>query len=156
MVVAPRSSSAAFCGMLTGVLAAIGVPLRIVLAVLWCDVSRRALWRGGAILSLCRRRRRQRDVPLKAVSWVMAGGVFAGVLGPQLVQWTMDIRPPYLFAFSYVVQAFVALVAMAVLWGVDAPKSADIRAPWRPAAVRDRAAAALHRRSTLRRDRVSL
>src|SRR5438552_3548649 len=26
----------------------------------------------------------------KALSWVMAGGVFAGVLGPQLVQWTMD------------------------------------------------------------------
>ncbi|WP_420134654.1 MFS transporter [Rhodopseudomonas sp.] len=58
----------------------------------------------------------------KAVSWVMAGGVFAGVLGPQLVQWTMDIWQPYLFAFSYVVQAFVALVAMAVLWSVDAPK----------------------------------
>jgi MFS family permease len=58
----------------------------------------------------------------KAVSWVMAGGVFAGVLGPQLVQWTMDIWPPYLFAFSFVVQAMVALVAMAVLSGVDAPK----------------------------------
>jgi MFS family permease len=58
----------------------------------------------------------------KAVSWVMAGGVFAGVLGPQLVQWTMDIWPPYLFAFSFVVQAIVALVAMAVLAGVDAPK----------------------------------
>jgi MFS family permease len=60
----------------------------------------------------------------KAVSWVMAGGVFAGVLGPQLVQWTMDIWPPYLFAFSFVVQAMVALVAMAVLVGVDAPKPA--------------------------------
>src|SRR5207244_5515042 len=60
----------------------------------------------------------------KAVSWVMAGGVFAGVLGPQLVQWTMDIWPPYLLAFSFVVQYFVALVAMAVLWGVDAPKPA--------------------------------
>ena len=60
----------------------------------------------------------------KAVSWVMAGGVFAGVLGPQLVQWTMDIWPPYLFAFSFVVQALVALVAMAVLAGVDAPKPA--------------------------------
>src|ERR1700681_3350417 len=60
----------------------------------------------------------------KAVSWVMAGGVFAGVLGPQLVQWTMDIWPPYLFAFSFVVQAAVALVAMAVLAGVDAPKPA--------------------------------
>jgi len=60
----------------------------------------------------------------KAVSWVMAGGVFAGVLGPQLVQWTMDIWPPYLFAFSFVVQAIVALVAMAVLSGVDALKPA--------------------------------
>ena len=60
----------------------------------------------------------------KAVSWVMAGGVFAGVLGPQLVQWTMDVWPPYLFAFSFVMQALVALVAMAVLAGVDAPKPA--------------------------------
>jgi MFS family permease len=60
----------------------------------------------------------------KAVSWVMAGGVFAGVLGPQLVQWTMDLWPPYLFAFSFMVQAAVALVAMAILAGVDAPRPA--------------------------------
>ena len=60
----------------------------------------------------------------KAVSWVMAGGVFAGVLGPQLVQWTMNIWPPYLFAFSFVIQAVVALVAMEVLSGIDAPKPA--------------------------------
>lgn len=60
----------------------------------------------------------------KAMSWVMAGGIFAGVLGPQLVQWTMDIWPPYLFAFSFVVQAGVALLAMAVLSGVDAPPPA--------------------------------
>src|ERR1700722_18349144 len=60
----------------------------------------------------------------KAVSWLMAGGVFAGVLGPQLVQWTMDLWPPYLFAFSFLVQAAVALVAMAILSGVDAPKPA--------------------------------
>ena len=60
----------------------------------------------------------------KAVSWVMAGGVFAGVLGPQLVQWTMHVWPPYLFAFSFVIQAAVALVAMAVLSGVDLPRPA--------------------------------
>jgi MFS family permease len=60
----------------------------------------------------------------KAVSWVMAGGVFAGVLGPQLVQWTMDIWSPYLFAFSFVMQAMVALLAMAVLAGIDAPRPA--------------------------------
>jgi MFS family permease len=60
----------------------------------------------------------------KAVSWVMAGGVFAGVLGPQLVQWTMGIWPAYLFAASFVAQGIVALVAMAVLAGVDAPPPA--------------------------------
>src|SRR4029078_2471945 len=58
----------------------------------------------------------------KAASWVMAGGISAGVLGPQLVQWTMDIWAPSLFAFSFVVQAAVALVAMLILYGVDAPK----------------------------------
>ena len=57
----------------------------------------------------------------KAVSWVMAGGVFAGVLGPQMVQWTMDIWPPYLFAASFLTQAAIALIAMAVVAGVDAP-----------------------------------
>ncbi|MFB6446564.1 MFS transporter [Bradyrhizobium tunisiense] len=65
----------------------------------------------------------------KAVSWVMAGGVFAGVLGPQLVQWTMDVWQPYLFAFSFLVQAAVALVAMGIVAGVDMPKPApaDLR-----------------------------
>src|SRR5438067_10551148 len=36
----------------------------------------------------------------------------------------MDIWPPYLFAFSFVVQAAVAAVAMVILSGVDAPKPA--------------------------------
>jgi MFS family permease len=60
----------------------------------------------------------------KAISWVLAGGVFAGVLGPQLVQWTMDFWAPHLFAASFVVQALVALVAMAVLSTVHAPRPA--------------------------------
>jgi MFS family permease len=65
----------------------------------------------------------------RAVSWVLAGGVFAGLLGPQLVQWTMGIWSPYLFAFSFVTQAGVALIAMAIVSGVDAPKPApsDLR-----------------------------
>ena len=57
----------------------------------------------------------------RALSWVMAGGVFAGVLGPQLVTWTMDLWPPHMFVLSYLGQAAVALVAMAVLAGVDLP-----------------------------------
>jgi MFS family permease len=57
----------------------------------------------------------------KAISWVMAGGVFAGVLGPQLVEWTMGYWPQYLFAASFAAQAIVALIAMIVLSGVNAP-----------------------------------
>ena len=57
----------------------------------------------------------------KAVSWVMAGGVFAGVLGPQLVTWTMDVWSPHLFVVSYLAQAGVAVIAMVVLAGVRLP-----------------------------------
>lgn len=57
----------------------------------------------------------------KAVSWVMAGGVFAGVLGPQLVTATMELWSPHLFVVSYLAQAGVAAVAMAVLAGVRLP-----------------------------------
>ncbi len=58
----------------------------------------------------------------KAVSWVMVGGVFAGLLGPQLVTWTMDLWHPYLFAASYLVQTLVAGLAAVVLAGVDLPR----------------------------------
>jgi predicted MFS family arabinose efflux permease len=58
----------------------------------------------------------------RAVAWVMAGGVLAGVLGPQLVTWTMDYWAPYLFAASFLAQAVVALVAMAVVAQVDLEK----------------------------------
>jgi len=60
----------------------------------------------------------------KALSWVMAGGVFAGVLGPQLVTVTMDMWSPNLFVVSYLAQAVVALVAIGVLSGVDLPRPA--------------------------------
>jgi predicted MFS family arabinose efflux permease len=69
----------------------------------------------------------------RAVAWVMAGGVLAGVLGPQLVTWTMDYWAPYLFAASFLAQAVVALVAMAVVAQVDLekPRAGD-RAGARP------------------------
>lgn len=57
----------------------------------------------------------------RALSTVMAGGVFAGVIGPQIVNATMGLWPPYLFAVSYLAQAAVALVSMAVLAGVRLP-----------------------------------
>src|SRR6201991_615468 len=112
------------CGVLTGLLAAFAI-LRGSFPLFCCATFLGGLY--GAVSQSYRFAAADGASAAyrpKAVSWVMAGGVFAGVLGPQLVQWTMNIWPPYLFAFSFVVQAVVALVAMAVLSGVDAPKPA--------------------------------
>jgi MFS family permease len=112
------------CGVLTGLLAAFAI-LRGSFVLFCCATFLGGLY--GAVSQSYRFAAADGASAAyrpKAVSWVMAGGVFAGVLGPQLVQWTMDIWPPYLFAFSFVAQAVVALIAMAVLAGVDAPKPA--------------------------------
>jgi MFS family permease len=112
------------CGVLTGLLASFAI-LRGSFALFCC-----ATFLGGLYGAVSQSYRfaaadgASASFRPKAVSWVMAGGVFAGVLGPQLVQWTMDVWAPSLFAFSFVVQAAVALVAMAILFGVDAPKPA--------------------------------
>ena len=55
------------------------------------------------------------DFKGKAVSWVLAGGLFAAFLGPQLVILTKDLIPPYLFAASYLGQAATAVCAVLVL-----------------------------------------
>ncbi len=47
----------------------------------------------------------------KIISWVMAGGVLAGVIGPQLVQHTMNLWAQHLFAATYLGQAAVAILA---------------------------------------------
>ena len=112
------------CGVLTGLLGAFAT-LRGSFAMFCC-----ATFLGGLYGAVSQSYRfaaadgASAEFRPKAVSWVMAGGVFAGVLGPQLVEWTMDVWSPYLFAFSFVVQAVVALVAMAILAGVNAPRPA--------------------------------
>jgi MFS family permease len=60
----------------------------------------------------------------KAVSWVLAGGVFAGVIGPQLIIFTKDLWQPYLFAASYIAQSAVALLAAIVLIFIKIPRPA--------------------------------
>ena len=63
----------------------------------------------------------------KVVSWVLAGGVFAAVIGPQLVIFTKDLLPPHLFAASYLGQSACALLAALVLMFVKVP---PITAKW--------------------------
>jgi MFS family permease len=57
----------------------------------------------------------------RALSAVMAGGVFAGVIGPQLVTYTMNLWLPYMFAATFVAQAAVAAVSALILLGVRLP-----------------------------------
>ena len=60
----------------------------------------------------------------RAISWVMVGGLVGGVIGPQMIQVTMDLWPPYLFAASFIGQSAFALASMAVLSGVSLPRPA--------------------------------
>jgi MFS family permease len=61
------------------------------------------------------------DRRARALSAVMAGGVFAGVIGPQVVNLTMNLWEPYLFAITYLAQGAIALLSMAVLAGIKIP-----------------------------------
>ena len=67
----------------------------------------------------------------RAISWVMAGGLAAGVIGPQAVIWTRELVPAALFAGSFLAQAVLALLTIPVVSflkpapvAADAPRSA--------------------------------
>ncbi|MBY6190068.1 MFS transporter [Microbulbifer agarilyticus] len=69
----------------------------------------------------------------RALSMVMAGGVAAGVVGPQLVTWTMDIWAGHVFAVTFLAQALVAALSAVILFGVRLPMpSANAASGGRP------------------------
>lgn len=109
------------CGVLVGLLAA----LAVVVGSFWLFCL--ATFFGGAYAAvvLSFRFAAADCVPParrpRALSAVMAGGVFAGVIGPQLVTHTMDLWQPHLFAATYLAQAAVAAVCALVLLGVRVP-----------------------------------
>ena len=51
----------------------------------------------------------------KAISSVMVGGLFAAIIGPQLVIWTRDAIPAAPFAGSFLSQVGLAVLALPVL-----------------------------------------
>ncbi len=63
----------------------------------------------------------------KAVSWVLAGGVFAALIGPQLVIFTKDLLSPHLFAASFLGQSACAVLAAIVLMFVKVPPMPKVR-----------------------------
>jgi predicted MFS family arabinose efflux permease len=74
-----------------------------------------------------------RDRP-RALSFVLAGGVAAGVFGPRLVNATMDLWPPHAYAATYLGAAAAAVISAVVLVGVrfEARPAPSASAPARP------------------------
>ncbi|PZU92371.1 MAG: MFS transporter [Chelatococcus sp.] len=64
----------------------------------------------------------------RAISWVMIGGLAAGVIGPQSVYWTRDLTPAAPFAASFLAQGSLALIAMLVVSRLRAPPPAFAKA----------------------------
>lgn len=58
----------------------------------------------------------------KAISWVVAGGVVAAFLGPQLGLWGRDWIGGQLFVGSYLAQGVLSLIALGLLTGLRLPK----------------------------------
>jgi MFS family permease len=109
------------CGVLVGLLAA----LAVVLGSFWLFCLGTFFGGSYAAVVLSFRFAAADCVPAerraRALSAVMAGGVFAGIIGPQLVTYTMDLWQPYLFAATFLAQAAVAAVSALVLLGVRVP-----------------------------------
>ena len=62
----------------------------------------------------------------RALSFVMAGGVAAGVVGPQLVIHTANLIHSGTFAATYLASSIVALLSAFVLRGVILPRQASV------------------------------
>ncbi len=58
----------------------------------------------------------------KAISLVMAGGVVAGLLGPQTAKWTVDWLTPFTFAGIYVMVSVYSLLVMGVVQALRIPR----------------------------------
>lgn len=58
----------------------------------------------------------------KAISWVLAGGVAAAIIGPQTVIWTQGLVPPYLFLGTFVAAAGLCVMALLLMSFIDIPK----------------------------------
>lgn len=106
------------CGVLMGVLGALGIVEGSFLLFCLATVF------GGAYAAVVLTFRfaaaecvSPEDKP-RALSTVLAGGVLAGVVGPQLANWTMNSWPPYAYSVTYLCSAAVAVLSAAVLSGV--------------------------------------
>ncbi|MDE2007509.1 MAG: MFS transporter [Rhodospirillales bacterium] len=124
-------------GTASGVLAGLIAALAIVLGSFWLFCVGTCFGGAYGAIVLSYRFAAADSAPperrARALSAVMAGGVFAGVIGPQLVTLTMTLWQPFLFAATFLAQAAVAALSALILAGVRLPRpTAAERAGGRP------------------------
>ena len=73
----------------------------------------------------------------KAISWVLGGGVFSAIIGPQTVIFTRELLAPVMFAGSFLALSAIAIVGAGVLSLLRLPRDAvteklDTHEPARP------------------------
>lgn len=61
----------------------------------------------------------------RAISYVLAGGVVAAVLGPELAKWSREALAPVTFAGSYAVIAGLALASIGLLSLIRLPRGTE-------------------------------
>ena len=73
----------------------------------------------------------------RAISLVMAGGVIAALLGPELAKATQTLFPAFVFAGCFVAIAglWLATIVPVVVLHLPKPKAADLEGPRRPLGV---------------------
>ncbi len=57
----------------------------------------------------------------KAISWVLAGGIAAAFIGPQIIIWGKDLLAPVQFAGAYACLIGMGVLTIAVLCFIDVP-----------------------------------
>lgn len=60
----------------------------------------------------------------KAISWVMLGGILAGIVGPQTAIYTTEMLPDALYAGCYFGQTLLCLLGVPILATLSIPKPA--------------------------------
>jgi predicted MFS family arabinose efflux permease len=64
----------------------------------------------------------------KAISWVMTGGVAAGLIGTSIVMVTTDLLAPVTFAGCYAAMVVICALAIVAMSFVDIPRKAETAA----------------------------
>ncbi|MGL6260424.1 MFS transporter [Vibrio sp. WXL210] len=108
-------------GALTGILAA----LAIYFGWFWLFCFSAFLGGAYASVTVSFRFAAADGVPAEkraqALSFVMVGGIAAGVIGPQLVTHTMHLFPEKIYVATFIGQAMVAMLSGFILSGVRVP-----------------------------------